>query len=923
MPLAYAFKHVFRSWKLFLALLIGITLACAFFAGIDIKANTTAKQALDQQLSTIAIDMKANIDTLNTTKMQEARDKILNIEGVKDAEIISSAWTQIEVPNQDWPYPVRIVGITDNSHVYDGWFNRPNEIGENETYIVEGSPLADKFADGDIIHVDFSGYIHDENPISLNLTVKGLAQLDDKAYSIASGYTWMRTMIRTMELSRPGECLLIVSWEKTVQGILDEAQRLTSRAGFEDTSLLIYLDRDALINPWDIDSSINNIRILKNQIENEGAPLGLGSVQNNLEWALTAFQYMSMGIRFTFTVVSLPIFFMAWYMGTTVSNVSFNLRRREIGLLLTKGFSRGQILRMFLTETVLIGFIGGMLGVFLGFLLNPLFTQFSPDALFNPQMISPYTMIFTVAFGIIMALFSTFSSAKKASQLPTVDALREYLPLEEMKPYKKRWPWVAFILGTYKIIVYILGINMWLELTRIMWRGNFILILLAGIFMFIDMILNYIGPLLFFWGFTKLFIQYSLKFQELTAKAAKFLGDLGVLATKNVRRNPARSAAIAFLIALIVGYAVQVTGQLATEQDYAVRQVYYQVGADIAVYVNYASDAPKILNDIIANSSGHIQNATIEYLFSAYLPAGSGVTVKAVESQSWLKTSYYEGNWFSGKDVTTAFNNLAADKNTIILERSVAKLLNREVGEDITLRFGSRTKTLEVVGFFGPEPSEQQSVIVQQTFMRYWSFISEELYEEISSQVSASAKILLKLQSGVDGKNVAENIRNLDLNVSYVDSFAEEWEEAQTDVMVIGMLDVQRLGIVFAVLAASVGTALVSTVSMKERSREATIMSVKGLSYKQLVMMFLTENLALVVFSITLGFVVGLIVVYGYISSINASIVSLVQHRLVFPLDTTLMLFSCIALIFISTILPIIIMSRKYVTKLERMVRLR
>ena len=924
MPLAYAFKHVFRSWKLFLALLIGITLASTFFAGIDIKANTTAKQALDQQLSTIPVDMKANLLTLNTTKMQVTRDKILNIEGVEDAEIISSAWTQMEVPNQDWSRPVRIVGITNNSHVYDGWLNRPDEIGENETYIVDGSPLADIFADGDVIQVDFSIPIPDRSPISLNLTVKGLAQLDDKAYSIACGYTWRRTTIGRMEFSIPEEGLLIVSWEKTVQKILDEAQKLPSQVGFIDTSILIYLDRDALITPWDIDSSINNIKTLEYTIENEVAPLGLGiDVQNNLEWRLNAFRFMSIGIRFTFTVVSLPIFFMAWYMGTTVSNVSFNLRRREIGLLLTKGFSRGQILRMFLTETVLIGFIGGMLGVFLGFLLNPLFTQFSPDALFNPQTISPYTLIFTVAFGIIMALFSTFSSAKKASLLPTVDALREYLPLEEMKPYKKRWPWVAFILGTYKIIVFILGINMTMQLTRVMWSGNFILILLVGIFMFIDMVLNYIGPLLFFWGFTKLFIQGSLKFQELTAKAAKFLGDLGVLATKNVRRNPARSAAIAFLIALIIGYSVQVTGQLASEQDYAVRQVYYQVGADIAVYVNYASEAQNILNDIVANSSGNIQNATIEYSLSASMPLG-GIKVKAIEPHSWLKTAYYENEWFSGNDVAAAFNTLATDKDSIILERSVANSLKLEVYGDVTLTLGHITKTLKVVGFFGPEQSEQQQlVIVQQTFMQYWSFISEELYEEISSNASTSAKILLKLQSGVDGKDVAENIRNLDLNVSYVDSFAEEWEEAQTNVMVIGMLDVQRLGIIFAVLAASVGTALVSTVSMKERSREATIMSVKGLSYKQLVIMFLTENLAVVVFSVTLGFVVGLIVVYGYISAANASISFLVQRRLVFPLDATLMLFSCIALIFISTILPILIMSRKYVTELERMVRLR
>jgi hypothetical protein len=35
------------------------------------------------------------------------------------------------------------------------------------------------------------------------------------------------------------------------------------------------------------------------------------------------------------------------------------------------------------------------------------------------------------------------------------------------------------------------------------------------------------------------------------------------------------------------------------------------------------------------------------------------------------------------------------------------------------------------------------------------------------------------------------------------------------------------------------------------------------------------------------------------------------------------MLTSCIALIFAATILPIVIMSRRYVTKLERMVRLR
>jgi ABC-type antimicrobial peptide transport system permease subunit len=929
MPIFYAVKHVFRSWKLFLALLIGITLASAFFAGIDIKANATAKQAMEQQLRYVYVDMQTNIQNLsNLTKLLVAREKVLDVSGVVDAEIISRIyWVQITIFGEDGSTKeemVRITAITNYSQVYKGWFNRPSEgIGENETYIPENTALASMVKVNDIIQVNFSTY-DTQNNILLNLTVKGFAQLDDKASAIALGSQYWLMPFQTYVISPKTQMdfLLLVSWEKTMQKILPSLPDLYRSYGWMETSLLIYLDRDALINPWDIGTSLNNLQAVENSITNAVAQdLGYISLQNNLEGPLYSFQFASVVIRFTFTLVSLPIFFMAWYMGTTVSDVSFNLRRREIGLLLTKGFSRGQILRTFLTETLLIGLVGGALGVLLGFLLNPLFTQFSTNTMFNLNLISPFTVSFTIAFSVIMALLSTYSSAKKASQLPTVEALREYLPMEMEKPYKKKWSMIALILGTYKIAVFLAGVNMTVVLQRILFSGgNFILMLLVGIFMFVDSILNYIGPLLFFWGFTKMFIQGSLEFQQLTAKAARFFGDLGVLATKNVRRNPARSAAIAFLIALIVGYSVQVNGQLASEQDYAMRRIYYQVGADIAVTVPNAEDAPEILDAIMTNVSDFVNNATIEYSFSR-----GNILMKAVDPNSWLKTAYYESEWFSGTDVITAFNNLAVDKHTIILERSVAEsYANLTIGETLYLSFDSQPIGLRVVGFFGPSSEAQSQIYPYQTSInRYWSYVSQEFMKEIRAYVSPSVKILLKLKNGADGKTVADNIRNLDLPISLAQSFAEEWEKAQENVITMGTLDVQRLGIVFAVLAASVGTALISVVSLKERSREATIMSVKGLSYKQLVVMFLTENLALVTFSVILGIFVGIIIVYGNVSSSNAMILELVKRRLVFPLDTTLMLTSCLALIFAATILPILIMSRSYVTKLERMVRLR
>jgi ABC-type lipoprotein release transport system permease subunit len=928
MPVLYAVTHVFRSWKLFLALLIGITLASAFFAGIDIKANVTAGEALKQDLSRVYVDMVATLYEKRPEDILNASRDVAELSGVPGTEVVSAFEGPIGFEtNATYDY-ARIVGIQNQSRVYDGWLNRPEGIGENETYLLKDSGLAQKYSVGDIIPINISIYPSGGSPmfVSLNLTVKGFAELDDKSRSIAlgeySGPIPHLLVYQSPYYEQRTIDTLVVDWEKTMQRLVDTQWNVNPSGGQVSTNLLVYLDRNALISPWDIDTSTNNVRTLQAQIQTKAGP-GF-YFQNNLDNVLSSFRFKSLEIQFTFTFLSIPIFFMAWYMGTTVSDVSFSLRRREIGLLSTKGFSGGQIRRIFLIETIILGLLGGLLGVLAGFLLNPLFSQFSTEMLFNPQVISLYTLASTIIFGVIIALLSTYNSAKKASRLSAVDALREYLPAEEMKSYKKRWPWIAFILGTYKLIIFVFGVNVTVQLTRIGMAGqNFILTIFSGLAIVIDYVLTYIGPLLFFWGSTKLFIQGSLKFQELTTRAASFLGDLGALATKNVRRNPARSAAIAFLIALIISYGAQVTTQLASEQDFTTRRIYTQVGSDLSIYVTIPNEAENISSTILANVSTSIENSTIEYSLSSTSTGANyiAVNMKAVQPKSWLKTAYYESDMFTGNNLETAFQNLTTNKDAIILEKSIAKLLNLHVGDFITLTIGTTSKKMTVAGYFGPETGDEQSTVSQ-----YWSFVSEEVYREFNSSVSVySTRILLKLKPGENGTAVAENIRSLDLNVSQVDSFAEEYTLSKSDVTTVGSLDAQRLGIIFAVLAASVGTTLVSVVSMSERRREATIMSVKGLSYKQLVIMFVAENLAVVTFAVVLGTCVGFIAAYGNISATNSFISStaLIKHRFIFQSDAILMLVSCVALIFVSTIVPILIISRGYITKLERMVRLR
>ncbi len=243
------------------------------------------------------------------------------------------------------------------------------------------------------------------------------------------------------------------------------------------------------------------------------------------------------------------------------------------------------------------------------------------------------------------------------------------------------------------------------------------------------------------------------------------------------------------------------------------------------------------------------------------------------------------------------------------------------VGDTIFVTMGPEICALKVVGFFGPEPGEDPYRI---TGMVYYSYVPEGLYYEAKDSVSATGRILVKLVSGADGMAVADQIRELETtNIGTVHSVAEELEEWQSNMLLSGTLNVQLLGVAFAVVAASIGTALVTSVSLKERNKEVSIMSIRGLSFKQLATMLLTENLAVVAFAILLGTVVGLITVYGNVSAANTMPFSpsILTRHMVFPVDTVLILLACVTLVFASTVLPVIIMSRRHVSKLERIVR--
>ncbi len=189
MPLLYPIKHVFRNWKLFTALLIGITLAATFCAAIGVKANLSAEQTLDKQISSVITDISFRAD-LNQSNLALAYHNITSIPGVKKVDYVASFSMPISTSADNYTTSdyTQMASFPSSSQIYDEWTNKPfGGIPENYTYILAGNALAQKLHVGDNITtmINFpTPKYWNTSSVYVNLTVAGFAELTDTGYSL-------------------------------------------------------------------------------------------------------------------------------------------------------------------------------------------------------------------------------------------------------------------------------------------------------------------------------------------------------------------------------------------------------------------------------------------------------------------------------------------------------------------------------------------------------------------------------------------------------------------------------------------------------------------------------------------------------------------------------------------------------------------
>ena len=100
--------------------------------------------------------------------------------------------------------------------------------------------------------------------------------------------------------------------------------------------------------------------------------------------------------------------------------VSVTERTKEIGIRKALGATQQDILNQFLIEALLLSFLGGFVGVALGFVGSNLVSKLAGWS----TVISPGAILLAFSFAAAVGIFFGIYPARKAAGLDPIDALR-------------------------------------------------------------------------------------------------------------------------------------------------------------------------------------------------------------------------------------------------------------------------------------------------------------------------------------------------------------------------------------------------------------------------------------------------------------------------------------------------------------------
>lgn len=848
--LCFSVIYVKRNKHLVLPILLSIILATSVYSSTIIFANLNQIGLVDVKVADTPVDMTRDFEE-NVSSLFHIRQLIESNDGVEETELVTRN------QHTSTTNSIIITSIQSNSTLHHGLtlVDGSLNLETNETFILTYSSKVSEYPIGSSYVFPLSVTFQNYTILSfdLNLTVVGhVDAIENTQRTIIGAYG-----IAEDNLSDRDEICFVTSYDLTLLPLLQFIEalgeiRLINMAFY----IHVYVDRQLLINPLNLHSSVEQVAGIGRQINNQLELMR--PFDNHLHVALVLLSQEVEFQRIPFYQTALLIMFLSIYLALTINQLTVNMRRHEVGLFLVKGSSNNKISNLFILHAMIIGILGSTIGLIISIFAVFLLSGLSIGLV--TFLLNPSVVLLTITIGFIIGLITVYFPIRKTSTISPVEALQEPRVLPRHIRYHRVLVWACIFLGGYKIITWIFGINILLILETFRFT-NPLLAYFAQFWVSIDILLTFIGPLLFFWGIISFLIKGSSWFYSASSRFLNHVaGDLGDIASHSLRRHPNRTAAIMFLCAILMTSGIYTAGVFVSHQHFLVRQSYAEVGADLRAIAISANYTPTLQSNI-ENIEG-VKAVACEYFL--HLDAFTNLPVRAIDIEDWIQAAFCESTWFSGGSLPQITNRFIAYPNSIILEQVISFQYTVSLDTNIMIlnTVNGTPLTLNVISFFGPTPHRQQQSPTEWTWVAEptWSYISSELLQYIDAPTEGS--VLIALQSPTFEDSVRLALENLE-GIQEIQSAQSHLQDYQMDISQQAYINSLAFSFSLALLISILGIYVILQISLRERRRSLATIYARGSSLQQMVKLLSLEYLLAIGVALLLGLIFGLVMLYG------------------------------------------------------------
>jgi putative ABC transport system permease protein len=509
-------------------------------------------------------------------------------------------------------------------------------------------------------------------------------------------------------------------------------------------------------------------------------------------------------------------------------SITIAQRTRELATLRTLGANRRQVLNLIFVESLVMGVLASIVGLFLGLgLAKLLFKLFDAVGFTLPNsglVFGTKTIVISLLVGIVVTLIASMRPAFRATRVQPIAAVREgaTLPPSRFARYRSVGSSVLTALGFAALLVGLFVPN--LGTTQVLlYMGLGALLIFIGVSL---LSVRFIGPLAWTLGWP----------------ATRIGGTAGSLARDNARRNPQRTASTAS--ALMIGLAlVTLVSVLAAGivQSFrgAVNDIWHNADYAITAQNNF-TPIPAAVADAAAKSP--VVQAVGNVRTGEALAFGSSFFATAVNPAG---ATMFNLSWVRGSNATLA--TLGA--NGAFTDKGYAKSHHLHVGSPIDLTFASGAhKTFMLKGIFDPPTggSPFGSVTISQEAWDAENANPQNLYSFVrvkGGESDAAQAALEKSLAPYPNSKVQTRQQFIDNQISGLNSI---------------------LNILYVLLALSVIVSLFGIVNtlvltVFERTREIGMLRAIGMTRRQVRRMIRHESVITALIGGVLGIVLGIV----------------------------------------------------------------